>query len=130
MFLLHEPDRTIPVCHKADLCIVGGSCIGVFAARLGLSVALIEQNTLFGGMATVAQVNEWHSVIAIHCVAQRDDLLIGCWLYVGPTLAPCSRSVLRSSPEDSLRGAMLERDASAAAVPAASPMAMACDCTR
>jgi 2-polyprenyl-6-methoxyphenol hydroxylase-like FAD-dependent oxidoreductase len=45
---------------------VGGSCTGVFAAvraaRLGLSVALIEQNIILGGSATAAQVNEWHSI--------------------------------------------------------------------
>ncbi|MET0263679.1 MAG: FAD-dependent oxidoreductase [Rariglobus sp.] len=66
MPLIHEPARATPVCHEADLCIVGGSCTGVFAAvraaRLGLSVALIEQHTLLGGMAVAAQVNEWHSI--------------------------------------------------------------------
>ena len=64
--LIHEPARAVPVCHEADLCVVGGSCTGVFAAvraaRLGLSVALVEQHTLLGGMAVAAQVNEWHSV--------------------------------------------------------------------
>jgi len=63
---IHEPARDTPVCHQADLCVVGGSCTGVFAAvraaRLGLSVALVEQTTLLGGMAVAAQVNEWHSV--------------------------------------------------------------------
>ncbi len=63
---VQEPARATPVCHEADLCVIGGSCTGVFAAvraaRLGLSVAVIEQNTLLGGMATAAQVNEWHSV--------------------------------------------------------------------
>ena len=66
MPLIHEPARATPVCHEADLCVVGGSCTGVFAAvraaRLGLSVAVIEQNTVLGGMAVAAQVNEWHSV--------------------------------------------------------------------
>ncbi len=66
MSFIHEPSRPIPVCHEADLCIIGGSCTGVFAAvraaRLGLSVALVEQNTILGGMAAAAQVNEWHSV--------------------------------------------------------------------
>ena len=66
MRFLQEPARSVPVCHEADLCIVGGSCTGVFAAvraaRLGLSVAIIEQATLLGGMAVAAQVNEWHSV--------------------------------------------------------------------
>lgn len=63
---VQEPARQIPVVGDFDLCVVGGSCTGVFAAvratRLGLSVALIERNILFGGMATAAQVNEWHSL--------------------------------------------------------------------
>ncbi|MDF3059005.1 MAG: FAD-dependent oxidoreductase [Rariglobus sp.] len=66
MTSITEPARATPVCHEADLCVIGGSCTGVFAAvraaRLGLSVALVEQNTLLGGMAAAAQVNEWHSV--------------------------------------------------------------------
>ena len=63
---IQEPARETPVAHESDLCVVGGSCTGVFAAvraaRLGLRVALIEQNILLGGMATAAQVNEWHSL--------------------------------------------------------------------
>ncbi len=66
MKTIHEPVRATPLCHEADLCVVGGSCTGVFAAvraaRLGLSVALIEQNTVLGGMAVAAQVNDWHSI--------------------------------------------------------------------
>lgn len=66
MSFIHEPSRTTPVCHETDLCVVGGSCTGVFAAvraaRLGMSVALVEQNTVLGGMAVAAQVNEWHSL--------------------------------------------------------------------
>ncbi len=66
MPFIAEPARATPVCHEADLCVVGGSCTGVFAAvraaRLGLSVAVIEQNTVLGGMAVAAQVNEWHSI--------------------------------------------------------------------
>jgi glycine/D-amino acid oxidase-like deaminating enzyme len=63
---LQEPARETPVAHECDLCVIGGSCTGVFAAvraaRLGLSVVLVEQNILLGGMATAAQVNEWHSL--------------------------------------------------------------------
>jgi hypothetical protein len=63
---LTEPARETSVVWRGDLCIVGGSCTGVFAAvraaRLGLSVALIEQNAILGGSATAAQVNEWHSI--------------------------------------------------------------------
>lgn len=63
---LFEPTRQVPVVGEFDLCVVGGSCTGVFAAvraaRLGLSVALVERNILFGGMAVAAQVNEWYSL--------------------------------------------------------------------
>lgn len=64
---VHEPAREIQVAWRADLCVVGGSCTGVFAAvraaRLGLSVALVEQTAVLGGSATAAQVNDWHSVL-------------------------------------------------------------------
>ena len=59
-----EPRRT-PVVHECDICVVGGSSTGVFAAiraaRLGANVALIENNGFFGGVATAAKVNVWHS---------------------------------------------------------------------
>lgn len=62
-----EPARTTPVAWRGDLCVVGGSCTGVFAAvraaRLGFSVALVEQAAILGGSATAAQVNDWHSVL-------------------------------------------------------------------
>jgi glycerol-3-phosphate dehydrogenase len=49
-----------PFFYATDLGITGGSCTGVFAAvratRLGLPVALIERNSIVGGMATAAQV--------------------------------------------------------------------------
>lgn len=74
---IHEPARETPIVHDCDLCIVGGSCTGVFAAvraaRLGLSVAVVEQNILLGGMATAAQVNEWHSLFDIH----QNEQIIG-----------------------------------------------------
>src|SRR5690606_39592148 len=45
---------------------LGGSCTGVFAAvraaRLGASVAVIEKQNAFGGVATNAMVNTWHSL--------------------------------------------------------------------
>lgn len=61
-----EPARTVPIADEVDLCVVGGSCTGVFAAvraaRLGLRVALIERESQFGGMATTAQVTHWHRI--------------------------------------------------------------------
>lgn len=60
-----EPARSIPVVGEFDLCVLGGSCTGVFAAiraaRLGLSVALVERMGCFGGVATISLVNVWHS---------------------------------------------------------------------
>ena len=61
-----EPERRVPVVHEADLVVVGGSCTGVFAAvraaRLGLKVAIVEKQNCFGGVATAAAVNIWHSL--------------------------------------------------------------------
>ena len=49
-----------------DLCVVGGSATGVFAAvraaEAGLKVALVENNALFGGTATAGFVPVWHSL--------------------------------------------------------------------
>ena len=49
-----------------DLCVVGGSCTGVFAAvraaEAGLRVALVERNMYFGGTATAGFVPVWHSL--------------------------------------------------------------------
>lgn len=62
---LHEPAREIPVLGEYDLCVLGGSCTGLFAAiraaRLGLRVAVIERMGCFGGVATLSLVNVWHS---------------------------------------------------------------------
>jgi len=56
----------LPFLKKFDICVVGGSCTGVFAAvkaaRLGASVAIIEKQNAFGGVATNGLVNIWHSL--------------------------------------------------------------------
>ena len=60
-----EPQHEIPVVGEFDLCVIGGSCTGVFAAvraaRQGLRVAIVECNTMLGGTAAAAWVSEWHS---------------------------------------------------------------------
>jgi len=67
---VREPARDIPVAHECDICVIGGSCTGVFAAvraaRLGASVCIVENNIIFGGMATAAMVNEWHCTYDVH----------------------------------------------------------------
>lgn len=66
MKTIKEPERDIPVVHEADICVVGGSCTGVFAAvraaRMGARVAIIEKQNCFGGVATAGDVNIWHSL--------------------------------------------------------------------
>jgi hypothetical protein len=62
---IREAPREVPVAADVDLCVVGGSCTGVFAAvrgaRLGLKVAVVEGNGFFGGVATAGLVCIWHS---------------------------------------------------------------------
>lgn len=61
-----EPERKISVVSEVDICVVGGSCTGVFAAirsaRLGAKVCIVEKSNCFGGVATNALVNVWHSL--------------------------------------------------------------------
>ncbi len=61
-----ESTRSVPVVHECDVCVIGGSCTGVFAAvraaQLGSTVALIENNGFFGGVATAGLVSIWHSL--------------------------------------------------------------------
>lgn len=63
---IQEPARNIPVYHEADVCVLGGSCTGVFAAvraaRLGAKVVIVEKQNAFGGVATSGLVNIWHSL--------------------------------------------------------------------
>jgi glycine/D-amino acid oxidase-like deaminating enzyme len=67
MAAIREPARDVPVAHEADVCVVGGSATGVFAAiaaaRLGAKVALIEAQGFLGGTATGGLVCVWHSLL-------------------------------------------------------------------
>ena len=62
-----EAARNIPVWHECDVCVVGGSCTGLFAAvraaRCGARVAIVEQQNCFGGVATNSMVNVWHTLL-------------------------------------------------------------------
>ncbi len=73
-----EPKKTIPVVRNVDICVVGGSCTGVFAAvratRLGASVAIVEKQNCFGGMATAGFVNIWHS---LHDEGNNNQIIAG-----------------------------------------------------
>ncbi|NLF92570.1 MAG: FAD-dependent oxidoreductase [Oligosphaeraceae bacterium] len=60
------PAETLPVLAECDLCVIGGSCTGVFAAiraaRLGAKVILLEKQNRLGGVATLGLVGMWHSL--------------------------------------------------------------------
>jgi hypothetical protein len=55
------------VIREADVCVLGGSCTGVFAAiraaRLGMRVLLIEKEGMLGGSAVTGLVNIWHTLM-------------------------------------------------------------------
>lgn len=61
-----EPSSKLPVCHETDICVLGGSATGVFAAvraaRLGARVAIVERQNGFGGVAVNGLVNVWHTL--------------------------------------------------------------------
>jgi len=61
---LTEPAREIPIAYECDVCVIGGSTTGLFAAiaaaRLGAKVAIVEALGYFGGTATASLVNVWH----------------------------------------------------------------------
>jgi hypothetical protein len=58
------PARNIPIVETCDVCVIGGSCTGVFAAvraaDMGAKVVLIERQNAFGGVASSSLVNVWH----------------------------------------------------------------------
>lgn len=64
---VRECAKRIPVINETDVCVLGGSCTGVFAAiraaRLGMKVTLVENTNRLGGTATTGLVNVWHSLL-------------------------------------------------------------------
>ena len=61
-----EPAKNIDIINECDICVIGGSCTGLFAAvraaRLGASVTLIEKQNCLGGVATSGLVCVWHNL--------------------------------------------------------------------
>ena len=78
-----EPARTVPVVQECDVCVLGGSCTGVFAAvraaQSGAKVAIIEKQNAFGGMATAGLVNKWHK---LYDNARKERIIAGLTLDV------------------------------------------------
>ncbi len=65
MIYINEPVKQVPVICEADICVLGGSATGVFAAvraaRLGAKVVIVERQNSFGGNATNGFMPVWHS---------------------------------------------------------------------
>jgi len=65
MSFINVPSKKVPVIYEADVCVVGGSCTGVFAAvraaRLGAKVVIVERLNSFGGVAANGLVSVWHT---------------------------------------------------------------------
>ena len=90
MNVVIERQKQIPVVWEGDLCVLGGSATGVFAAvraaRLGLKVVLVEKQNCFGGTATSGLVDVWHSMYDF----DRKDRIV----------AGLSQEVIDRIPED------------------------------
>lgn len=47
-----EPEKRLPICEEVDLCVIGGSCTGLFAAvraaRLGAARCAYRKTELSG----------------------------------------------------------------------------------
>lgn len=73
-----EPSKDVRICYEADICVIGGSCTGVFAAvraaRLGASVVIVEKQNCFGGVACSGLVNVWHS---LHDTDKNNHIISG-----------------------------------------------------
>lgn len=63
----NRQNKKLPVSIETNVCVVGGSCTGVFAAisaaRLGAKVCIVEKQNAFGVTATNSMVFVWHSLM-------------------------------------------------------------------
>lgn len=63
------PAQEVEVLSEVDVCVIGGSTTGVFAAvraaKLGKRVAIVERLNCFGGNATAGMVCAWHSLLDV-----------------------------------------------------------------
>ena len=97
---VREPARDVPVVAEFDVCVVGGSATGVFAAvaaaRLGARACVIENNGFFGGVATASLVNVWHST---YDTAGKTQIIAGLTTEVIERLARRKAVDVRKSAE-------------------------------
>ena len=94
-----EPEKRVPVIYEADVCVIGGSATGVFAAvraaRLGAKVVIVECQNSFGGVATNGLVSLWHG---FYDIGRKKQIIAGLSEEV---LARMSEIDHREGPGDS-----------------------------
>jgi FAD dependent oxidoreductase len=110
MSTIREPACETPIVGEYDLCVLGGSCTGVFAAvaaaRLGLRVAIVELNGFFGGVATAGLVNIWHSD---HDTVGKKKIIQGLTIEVLERLSR-RNATITYAPGNSSRGFLLNTE--------------------
>jgi hypothetical protein len=99
------PEERVKIIEDADICVVGGSCTGLFAAlracRLGAKVAIVERLNRFGGVATLGLVGMWHSFFDIH---KEKQIIKGLSYEVCERLEKYGAVSDFRNPEDSTKG--------------------------
>ncbi len=100
---IRETPGEIPIAASVDVCIVGGSCTGVFAslraAEAGMRVAIVESNGFFGGTATAGLVPVWHS---LYSTDGKQKIINGLTRQILDRLVDIGEAVLREPTNDSV----------------------------
>lgn len=100
---IQETPTEIPVAARVDVCVIGGSCTGVFAAlraaEEGMRVAIIENSGFFGGTATAGLVPVWHSR---YSTDGKQEIIKGLTKQVLDRLVDLGEAVLREPTNDSV----------------------------
>ena len=115
-------------CFKCDVCVLGGSCTGVFAAvraaERGCTVALVENEGFFGGMAVGGYVPVWHS---LYDTAGKKRIIAGLTAKIESELLSRGEAILKGKDDPSVgaylnvQGLSLALDALVAANPRIRP---------
>lgn len=100
---IEESRGKIPVAAKVDVCVIGGSCTGVFAAvraaEAGMRVAIVENNGFFGGTATAGLVPVWHS---LYSTDGKREIIKGLTSCVLEHLVANGEAVVRERTDESV----------------------------
>ncbi len=100
---IREIPEEIPIAASVDVCVIGGSCTGVFAAlraaEAGMRVAIVESNGFFGGTATAGLVPVWHSLFSTD---GKQAIINGLTRQILDRLVDIGEAVLREPTNESV----------------------------